>query len=203
LAVSGSPVLFAGTVALAGVAISSITKDVHLNPAMLWVLLVVLAVLLGLQMTAEYRRRTYDPTWMFKFDEDFNSDDMRHKRSKAAEDIKNNQTRLTDDDFKSPELDDVLDFFEGVGFLMQGDEMTPEVAHHAFHYWIHGYYVAAREYIETTQNKRPMQWECVKGLFELTSEVEDERRRKLAKSEEPLDGTCIAKFLEEEIALAV
>ena len=115
---------------------------------MLWVLLVVLAVLLGLQMTAEYRRRTYDPTWMLKFDEDFDSDDMRHKRSKAAEDIKKNRTRLDDNDFKSPELDDVLDFFEGVGFLIQGDEMTPEVAHHAFHHWIRGYYVATRQYIE-------------------------------------------------------
>ncbi len=78
--------------------VSSITKDVHLNPVMLWVLLVVLAVLLGLQMTAEYRRRTYDPTLMLKFDEDFDSDDMRHKRSKAAEDIKKNRTRLDDND---------------------------------------------------------------------------------------------------------
>jgi hypothetical protein len=134
LAASGSPVLFAGTVALAGLAISSITKDVHLNPVVLWVLLAVLAVLLGLQMNAEYKRRTYDPKWMLKFDDDFTSDDMKRTRAKAASDIKKNGTRLGDENFRSPQLDDVLDFFEGVGFLMQGDEITPEVAHQAFYY---------------------------------------------------------------------
>jgi hypothetical protein len=198
---SGSPVLFAGTLALVGLALSSVTKDVHLNPVILWILLAVLAILLGFQMNAEYQRRTYDPKWMLKFDDDFTSEDMKRKRSKAARYLKMNRTRLANADVESPELSDVLDFFEGVGFLMQGDEITPEVAHQAFHYWIHGYYSTALEYIEAIQKEEPTRWECVKGLLELTTEVEKERLRKLGRSEEPPSPADAAKFLEQESAL--
>lgn len=201
LAASGSPVLFAGVIALAGLAISSITKDVKLNPLILCVLLVLLAILLGLQMNAEYQRRTYDPTWMFKFDDDFNSDDTRRKRSKAANDLKTNQTQLRDENFKSDALEDMLDFFEGIGYLMQGDEITPEVAHQAFYYWIEVYCSITREYIEKVQKKKPTAWERVKGLLQLTTEVEKERLKKLGRNWEPLDATDVGDFLKEEIAL--
>lgn len=201
LAASGSPVLFAGVIALAGLALSSITKDVNLNPVILWVLLVLLAILLGLQMNAEYQRRTYDPTWMFKFDDDFNSDDTRRKRSKAANDLKTNQMQLRDENFKSDALEDILDFFEGIGYLMQGDEITPEVAHQAFYYWIEVYCSITREYVEKVQRKNPTAWECVKGLLQLTTEVEKERLKKLGRNWEPLDPTNVGDFLKEEIAL--
>jgi len=202
LAASGSPVLFTGTVALAGLAISSIAKDVQLNGIILSALSVVLAVLLGFQMNAEYRRRTYDPTWMLKFDDDFNSEDMRRRRSKAATDLRDHRTRLGNEDFKSAPLSDVLDFFEGVGFLMQGDEITPEVAHHAFYYWIDGYCSTAQQYIQAIRKKDPTRWECVEGLLELTTEVEEERLKQLGRKREALGVTGVAEFLEEEIALA-
>jgi len=203
LAASGSPVLFTGVIALAGLVISSVTKDVHLNPLILLVLLAVLALLLGFQMNAEYKRRTYDPKWMLTFDEDFASDDMRRKRAKAAGDIKKNRAQLADETFKSPQLDDVFDFFEGVGFLMQGDEITPEYAHQAFYYWLDGYYSAGREYIEKVQKSEPTRWECVKGLFDLTSEVEKERLGKMRQAQKILGTTDMNAFLEEEIALKV
>jgi hypothetical protein len=201
LAASGSPVLFTGTVALVGLAFSRVAHEILLNPVILWVLLAVLAILLGLQMNAEYQRRTYEPTWMFKFDDDFNSDDTKRKRSKAAHDLKMNQTQLRDENFKSDALEDLLDFFEGIGYLMQGDEITPEVAHQAFYYWIEIYCSITREYIEKVQKKNPTAWECVKGLLQLTTEVEKERLKKLGRKWEPLDDTDIAKFLNEEIGL--
>ena len=152
-------------------------------------------------MSAEYKRRTYDPKWMLKFEDDFGGDDMRRQRVKAAGDIKENRDRLREEGFRSPELDNIFDFFEGVGFLMQGDEITPEYAHQAFHYWLYGYYSIAREYIDNVRKKEPTRWECVEGLFQLTTEVEKERLAKLGKVINTLDASSASAFLEEEIAL--
>jgi hypothetical protein len=58
LLASGSPVLFAGGIALAGLAISSLTKGTTLNPLTVWALLLAWTILLVFQMVAEYRKRT-------------------------------------------------------------------------------------------------------------------------------------------------
>jgi hypothetical protein len=152
-------------------------------------------------MNAEYRKRTYDPTWALKFDDKFDSAEMRSARSKAAKALKDKQGRLGCADYTSPDIDDVLDFFEGLGFFMQGDQITPEVAHHAFHHWIRGYYSAAKEYLEAAQKTEPSHWEYVRTLFEITNQVERERVRKKGKHKILLDEGGIAKFLDEEICL--
>jgi len=201
LAASGSPVLFAGTVALAGLAISSVSRKISLSRAIVGVVLVLWVVLLGFQMAAEYWRRTYDPTWMIKFDEKFDGEEMRGTRSKAAKALKDDHARLASDGYVSSEINDILDFFEQVGFFMQGDQITPEVAHHAFHHWVRGYYSAANKYLEAAQRREPSNWEFVKRLFEITNEVERERAKKKGKREILLNEAGIAKFLEEEIGL--
>lgn len=201
LAASGSPVLFAGTVALAGLAISEASGKIDLSAIVVYLFLALSIFLLGFQMTAEYWRRTYDPTLMTKFDGKFDGEEMRRTRSKAAQALKDDHARLSSDEYASSAIDDILDFFEAVGFFMQGDQITPEVAHHAFHYWIRGYYSAAKEYLETAQRKEPSNWECVERLFKITNEVERERAKKRGKREILLDDAGIAKFLEEEIGL--
>jgi hypothetical protein len=65
---------------------------------------------------------------------------------------------------------------------------------------LHGYYSATHKYVEKMQKKEPTRWECVKGLFDLTSEVEDERLKKLRGGEQFLDATDVDAFLEEEIS---
>ena len=84
---------------------------------------------------------------------------------------------------------------------MQGDQITPEVAHHAFFYWIRGYYSAAQTYIEAAQRAEPSNWEFVKSLFTITSQIEQERVKKNGKPKVLLDADEITKFLDEEIAL--
>ena len=141
LLASGSPVLFAGGVALAGLAVSSL-RTPDFNSLIVWVLLCAWLVLFGFQMIAEYQRRTYDPTLMFKFDDKFDSRELKLTRSNAATVLKSNQAGLGCAGFRSSDVDDVLDFFEALGFFMRSDQITPEVAHHAFFYWIRGYYSA-------------------------------------------------------------
>ena len=114
---------------------------------------------------------------------------MSNIRSRAAKALKK------EDGYSSIDIDDVLDFFEDLGFYMQGDQATPEAIHHTFYYWIRGYYSAARDYLEKAQEERPTQWEFVKELFETTHEIEIERNK---SGENSFD---LKSFLGEEINL--
>ncbi len=207
---SGSPVLLGGgaamITALGTVTIAYFTHQsegttaVSLNPPVFWGLLVGAIVGLGalaMQWMSEYRKRTYDPTWALKFDALFCSLEMKEMRSRAAEVLQNKSSMLRDSSFMSPEIDDILDFFEDLGFYMQGDQITPEVTHHAFFYWIHGYYSAARDYIETAQRTSPSAWEFLRDLFETTYEIEEERSKGNCK--QFLDASELTRFLSGEI----
>jgi hypothetical protein len=108
LIASGSPVLFAGGLALAGFAASSISKGLSLDHVAVWVLLVLWIALLLLQMRAEYWKRTYDPSWLLKFTDEFHSETMRCTRCKAATFLKANPARLADKDCECTDVDDLL-----------------------------------------------------------------------------------------------
>src|ERR1019366_4349487 len=80
-------------------------------------------VFLSLQTWLEYRRRTHDPTWILKFQEQFDS--LNEKRAKASERLSSDGDHLNDLEKYKQELsdiDDVLDFLEDIGFYMQGDQ---------------------------------------------------------------------------------
>ena len=124
---------------------------------------------------------------------------MIKTRSKAAHTIKISTDKLRDQNFCSAEIDSVLDFFKDLGFYVKGSQISPEVAHHAFHAWIRGYYCAAREYMETAQEREPTQWEFVAYLFEETHSIEIERGK--GRHKRHLDKIALNAFLEQEIAL--
>jgi hypothetical protein len=157
---------------------------------------IVGVVLLACQARAEYKHRTYDPTWAFRFDDRFYDVKFKTIRFKAAKILKNNQGKLRRTEKNLDDIDEILDFLEDIGFYAQGDQITPEVAHHHFYHWIRGYYLAARDYIEAWQTKaqEPPRWEHIKELFEITSEIEDESEGKTR-----LSGEEISEFLDEEI----
>lgn len=194
--------------ALGTVAIASLTPQpngttsVALAPPLLWGLIVaaiVTLILLAIQWRFEYRKRTYDPTWALKFDDLFVSNQMRERRSRAAVVLKTKASQSRDPTFRSKEIDEILDFFEDLGFYMRGDQITPEVTHHAFFYWIDGYYSATRDYIEMSQHASPTHWEFVSELFETTFEVEMKRSK--GKCKRFLDANELSIFLDEEGAL--
>jgi hypothetical protein len=209
---SGSPILLGGgaamITALATVAVAYLTPApnnttvVSVNPILFVSLLVgvtVGLVALALQWRADYKKRTYDPTWVLEFGKIFNADEMKKTRAKAASALKHSQSKLKTTDFSSSEVDNVLDFLEDLGFYLRGDQMTPEVVHHAFHYWIRGYYNAARGYLEMVQEKEPTCWEHVSYLFEVSHEIEMERSK--SKHQKHLDQSSLNRFLDKEIAL--
>jgi hypothetical protein len=129
----------------------------------------------------------------------YGSKNMRETRARAALSLKQNAGQLRSHDFVSADIDGVLDFFEDVGFYLRGDQMTPEVAHHYFHYYFRGYYCAAREYIETQQEKEPAYLEHVHYLFDTIHEIEIERGK--GRHKKHLDHEALTTFLDGEISL--
>jgi hypothetical protein len=174
----------------------------------IWAVGVLAAGLLTLRAWSEYRQQTYSPQWMSSmFWNQFDDDSTKKARCLASKTLKaygGEKLRLAlekkDPDLEQPDLvniDDALDFFEDLGFYVEGDQISPEVAHQAFYYWIEGYYTAARQYIEFRQKTSPTAWDHFKPLYDITSEVEASK----VKDKKTPDETELQKFLEGEIAL--
>jgi len=148
------------------------------------------------QAYAEYQHRAYDPTWAFKFDERFYGGEIKDSRCKAANVLKNNRGNLRRTDTDLEDIDDLLVFLEDIGFFVQGDQISPEVAHHHFYHWIRGYYLASRPYIEAWQanTAEPPRWKHIEKLFGVTSEIETK-----GGGRDTLTGEKILEFLDQEI----
>jgi hypothetical protein len=156
-------------------------------------------LLLILQAIAEYKKRQYDPTLIFTFDERFNSAHIRKARSTACQVLKQNRGGMRQQSREYRDIDDVLDFLEDLGFYLHGQQISPEVVHHHFYHWIRGYYTTAQDYIQTVQNNEPTQWEYIKRLYDLTSSVE-RRKTKMKREHAPTEEE-LQSFFDDEIAL--
>jgi len=162
------------------------------------VLLVMAITVVACQTWFEYRRRTHDPTWILQYQKMF--DEMTTQRCLAAKTLIEQKGHLGDLEGKEDvldKIDDVLDFFEDVGFYQKGGQISPETAHHHFYHWLRMYWQASREYVEAWQNKEGARWNHIGGLFEITSEVEM-REGKCTRSDIPLTSKDIDDYLEQE-----
>jgi hypothetical protein len=208
---STSTVLAAG-LGLAGIIglIKDLPKDVTTGTFgwPLYAIGIIVICLLGLRAWSEYRQQTYDPKWMSSmFWNEFDSEWTQAARCSAAKTLKiygGEKLRLAlkaeNLDLEHPNLvniDDTLDFFEDLGFYVEGDQISPEVAHQAFFYWIEGYYLASKDYIEFCQKTNTTAWDHIKPLYEVTREVE----AKKVKKRKTLNESEMRRFLEGEIAL--
>jgi hypothetical protein len=164
-----------------------------------FVVVIALAIVLAVQTWAEYRKRTFEPTLAFKLGDDFDSKEMEVSRSKASATLRDNSSKLSDPDFSCPDLDSIFDFFESVAFYINGDQITPEVAHHWYHYWLRGYYSAGYEYIAAKQKEGPTQWKFVEKLLCATTQIEFEMNKNA--TEDLLKGDRLSDFLNEEIGM--
>lgn len=209
---AGSPILLGGgaamVTALGTVTIAYLTQapaaapaaQSSINPILIWSLVVgavVGFIALWFQWSAEYRKLTYNPAWALKFMEIFDSPGMKSKRASAAREIKASGGKLYLSTVSTTDLDDVLNFFEDLGFYLHGDQLTPEVAHHAFHHWVRGYYSAAREYIEIEKSKERTNWEYIRYLFDASNEIETERTKDIPRI--LLYEADLTEFLDSEI----
>jgi hypothetical protein len=183
--VSASSVFFGGLAAMIALFVAATRPDVssHVVTTLSWVFVIVFLGLAFLQWRSEYRRRTYDSAFAIKYSDEFSGPDMNASRHSAAKQLKASRDKLAEAEL--PELDEIFDFFEDLGFYTNGDQVSAEVVHHTFYYWIRGYCSAAGDYIEAKRKKagESARWEYVRILFELTSEVEARRTKNRAGRE--------------------
>jgi len=99
---------------------------------------------------------TFDPTLALKYWDDFASSEMYQTRARASKALEEHAKDLGNEDYHNPDIDDVLDIFEDIGFYVRGDQLTPEVAHQELYYWIRGYYSTARPYLEKNKRADPI-----------------------------------------------
>ena len=137
------------------------------------------AVLWCIQSYLMYEKRTHDPKLALEYQNLFDSKTMRRtKRPEAAKalrdyrDQKLNFDNLADRRVLRRKVDDILDIFEDIGFLVQGNQISPEVAHHYFDYWIQGYWRAAKSYIERERKEESAEWDHVEYLAKISQQVE-------------------------------
>jgi hypothetical protein len=170
--------------------------------ALPWWLILAFAlsiVFLCLHTFYEYQRRTYDPTWAFQFLEEFNSDDFIEYRGTAATLLKDSvrmEMHLREKNLKPlTDIDPVLDMFDSIGFYHHGGQISSEVVHQEFFYWIRGYYQAAHDYIEARQVQEAATWDYVPELYETCQEIEAKMSGKTFKRH--LTKERLADFLDE------
>ena len=102
-------------------------------------------------MVAESRRSRFAQQidLLLRFEDRFATPDFLSIRKRAA-------TGLTTD--KPDESDDVLDFFETVGLLVQKGALNPQMVWNSFAYWLLHYTAAASEHISKAQTADPALW---------------------------------------------
>lgn len=174
------------------------TPTNNLSPLFLWLAVAVAAIFWMAHTRSEYIRRTNDPTWALRLQDEWNN--IGEKRKKAAEVLLDMKDRLTDVVSHKVELepiDDVLDVLEDIAFYVEGDQISPEVAHHHFFHWVRGYWFAGRQYIEAWRIREPARWDHVGTLYEELAVIESNKERK-SKETLALDGVHINEFLQEE-----
>jgi hypothetical protein len=167
-----------------------------------WAALLIAAVFV-LKTWIEYRKRTYDSSLIQKYQDRFDGKDMVGFRKKAIEAYKENRGHLSDIDNskrKLSRIDDVLDFFDDLGFYADGDQMGYEVIHHHFYHWIRGYWILMHDYVVAWRGRQPKQWNNFEKMFNAIRTREcgvrfwDWKKEELFNANNPE-----AKFIKEEL----
>ncbi len=154
---------------------------------------IISILLIGMQIRVAWRKKTYDPTWVIKYNDSFWIESFQDARSKAATALSKHS-----DDFSR--VDMVIGFFDDLGFYESGDQMSAEAIHQHFYYYLRGYYQAAIDRIKELRGKEPAVWEYVEEIFLKTSTIEAKKNR-VHRESLFLSPEDLEQFLIEESGL--
>jgi hypothetical protein len=152
------------------------------------------------QFMAFTQHRTYDTDAIKYYDEKFNK--MEQKRISAATALKEyyqkgNWDLVTN---STDRLDDVLGFWDNLGYDEQHGKISAEVAWNYFYDDIADYYQGSLEYIAISQKEDPTWFENIKPLFDDVTKIEAQRRHRQT-AELRISGTNYLEYLRSEIDL--
>jgi hypothetical protein len=125
---------------------------------------------------------------ILKYEERFDEQGMRAARAAAAEALKAGT--------ESPELEDVLGFFETIGLLVRRRAVTVEFASNTFAFWVLRYWQLAKSRVEARREA-----ESDSTLFENVEYLVDRFKKVERRSSSPtsFSDEQLSRFLEEEL----
>jgi hypothetical protein len=147
---------------------------------------IVLFLLIVVKTWLEYRRRTYDPTLIFQFQKEFDLLEEKCIRADGAkvcisflERSEDSRQWKTVPRPEQEKLEPVLDFFEDLGFYLNGDQLSDEVAHHHFFHVLRGWYSNLELYIKYYREDRKQEaaYENIEPLYERVARIEKKYQR--------------------------
>jgi hypothetical protein len=128
-----------------------------------------------------------------KLSQEFDSPEYEEKRKAAATAcaarIKYRDAGL--------EVENILDFFDDLAFLVRKAALDEEWVWHRFYHWIRIYMQSSEKYIATRTEKEPRVWEDLLWLYPRLNLLEKMRRPE--KYKENLNDEELESFLKEEI----
>lgn len=139
-----------------------------------------LAVLTGLlvvslQTWINHQRLKYDVTIALKYEQKFFKE-SKPERLTAAKAILRVLDAKTEDErlqaSKNSEIEPVLDIIEDIGFLVQCDQISDEVAHHYFYHWIRLYIQPLQQYFATLSREGAAEYKYTLLLFDRVRFIE-------------------------------
>jgi hypothetical protein len=194
-------VIIVASVAAIGIILHS---GINAGSLITWLIagIVISLGLMVFQTHLRYMKDKFDPTLALRYEKIFD-EEMKSDRNLAAQVLKEQKHHLseigTDEQKKKLEpIDPVLDLLDSLGFYMKAEQISDAVLHQHFYYWIRGYWLSSRPYIEAWQAKphEGPRWEHIETLFEATCRIECARGKTTKERERGIDTD---KFLDEEI----
>jgi len=133
-----------------------------------------------------------------KLDERFNGDGMRKTRKAAARALLSGHMRP--DTPNKAALEDTLDFFEMIGFLVSRGALDDRMVWHGFFNFIHPYWLSAQGYVEEQRRTDPTVWSDLDQLHRRLLSVE-KKERKCSDADLAWSKDSLREFLETECQL--
>lgn len=95
------------------------------------------------------------------------------------------------------EVEDVLDFFDEIAFLVKKGALNKEMVWHEFYHWIRLYMQSSEKYITERRLKESSVWEDIVNLYPKLKKLEKKRYPETYK--EKLDDETLKKYLSEGV----
>ena len=124
------------------------------------------------------------------FDAEWGSDEMGKTRSAAATSLL--QMR------PSHEVDDVLDFFDQIAYLVQRGAIEEEIAWYRFYWPMANYWFASQDYVSQIRREDPDTWSNLDGVMSRLIAIELRRRKHTSADGKPTAEQS-RRFFNDEV----
>jgi len=144
-------------------------------------LLLVIAVLV-FRIFFEYQRRTYDLATVNPLVIRFESDSMEKNFTLGARRTLEIISQGWQNVDHATDVEPVLDFLEDIGFALNMNQISDELAHHYFYPSVQAYFLMLKDYIKENQKTYgKATWQYIEPLFERTFLIEHKLDREAQK----------------------